>query len=347
MRRLRDAGLMAGVLMLGLLCGGPAAAAHTIRVEPEPVFALPSHTLGCGGATTPAAGLVQAPLTVSTVAGQVAETVNVCFGSRGPYPFIIDTGSGESTIDAGLAARLHLTKVGPATEFEGVGCTGTARNVSVGAWSLEGIALAGQDLTAATLPQIGGKGEPDGLLGSDVLSRFAGVRLDFKAGTLTLQGAESPAKTSGTTVHGPTGAPLPVSLIGTGASTTVPLTVQFQPGAISMNVKLRFGHGAAHTFTVDTGSSQSVVANTLARSSHLASSDVAERQSTVCSYITVPLVHSGPWSVDGLRLHQQLIGSTNFGPIAAGGLSGLLGSDQLIRYGWVVFDYQGGRLILG
>ena len=82
-------------------------------------------------------------MTVSVVAGQVAETVDVCIGDQGPYPFILDTGAGQSTIDAGLAHRLHLASAGPATEFAGVGCTGTARPVSVGAWSLDGVPLVG------------------------------------------------------------------------------------------------------------------------------------------------------------------------------------------------------------
>jgi hypothetical protein len=41
------------------------------------------------------------------------------------------------------------------------------------------------------------------------------------------------------------------------------------------------------------------------------------------------------------------VGDTSFGTIGLGGTQGLLGSDQLKRYGWVVFDYTGGRLVLG
>ena len=77
------------------------------------------------------------------------------------------------------------------------------------------------------------------------------------------------------------------------------------------------------------------------------STDLAQRQSTVCSVITVPLVHSGPWSVPGLALHPQLIGSTDFGSISLSGTVGLLGSDQLRRFGWVVLDYTGGQMVLG
>ena len=50
---------------------------------------------------------------------------------------------------------------------------------------------------------------------------------------------------------------------------------------------------------VDTGSSQSVVASSVARAESLAGTDLAQRQATVCSTITVPLVHSGTWSVPG------------------------------------------------
>ena len=49
----------------------------------------------------------------------------------------------------------------------------------------------------------------------------------------------------------------------------------------------------------------------------------------------------------GQALYPQLVGETDFGVISAGGTEGLLGSDQLRRYGWVVLDYAGGLLVLG
>jgi hypothetical protein len=67
----------------------------------------------------------------------------------------------------------------------------------------------------------------------------------------------------------------------------------------------------------------------------------------VCSTITAPLVKSGPWSIPGVVLHPQLLGATAFGPISANGTAGLLGSDQLKRFGWVIFDYTGARMVLG
>ena len=331
------------VLVLAAAVSGPRQA--KVRVEPQVAFALPPATSGCRGATTEPSGTTQVPLTVSTVAGQVAESLDVCIGGRGPFPFVLDSGAGQSTIDAGLARRLHLSSAGPQSQFAGVDCTGTATPVTVGSWSLDGVTLSPQQLTAATLPQIGGKGEPVGLIGSDVLSRFGAVRIDFSPGALVLPGPEGPPLTGSASYTGPSGPP-PTALTA-GEGTTVPLTVTPAEGDISLNVAVRFGHGTRRSFVVDTGSSQSVVGTSVARASSLTGTELAQRQSTVCSVITVPLVHSGPWSVPGQPLHPQLIAETDLGAISLAGIDGLLGSDQLIRFGWVVLDYTGGRLVLG
>ena len=340
------AAIAVAVLALGLAAAlATPGSPPSVRVEPQVTFKLPPPASGCTGATAVAGGTTRVPLTVSTAAGQVAETVDVCIGALGPYPFILDSGAGQSTIDAGLATRLHLASAGPSTAFAGVGCTGVARPVSVGSWSLDGVSLAPQQLTAATLPQMGGKGEPVGLVGSDVLSRFGAVRVDFAAGALVLPGPEgAPLSTSAPTT-GPQGPP-PVALTQ-GEGTTVPLTVSSVPGQVFVSVAVRFAGGRRRTFVVDTGSSQSVVATSVAREARLAATDLAQRQATVCSVITVPLARTGPWSVSGQPLVRQLIGETDFGSIALGGIDGLLGSDQLKHFGWVVFDYAGGRLVLG
>jgi predicted aspartyl protease len=354
MRRLRPrrahalllASLAVGALSVSSCGTAPPPAA--IHVEPIVTFALPPTAAGCGGATPLIAGAQRLPITVSTVSGQVAELVNVCIKGQGPYPFVIDTGAGESIIDAHLAARLHLAHDGQANQFEGVGCTGNAQPVAVTSWSVDGVALDGQSLTAATLPDFGTKGEPVGLLGSDVLSRFGAVRIDFGAQTLTLGGVEGPAATEQPVLQGPVGPPPPAILTGGQTGTTIPASVVRSPGVIAVSIRLHFGSGAARTFVVDTGSSQTVVDNAVAKAAHLASTHLEQRQTTVCSTITVPLVHSGPWSAPGVTLRPQLLGSANFGPISAdSSVEGLLGSDQLKHFGWVIFDYAGGRIVLG
>jgi hypothetical protein len=216
----------------------------------------------------------------------------------------------------------------------------------VGQWSLEGVDLAPQQLTSATLPQIGGKGEPVGLLGSDVLARFGAVRIDFAGNDLVLPGPQGSPLNDGAVYTGPIG-PATAPLLTQGGGTTVPLTVSPFPGDVSLSVTVRFASGRRRSFVVDTGSSQSVVSTPVARAQSLRRTDLAQRQATVCSVITVPLVHSGRWSVPGLILYPQLVGDTSFGTIGLSGTQGLLGSDQLKRYGWVVLDYAGGRLVLG
>jgi hypothetical protein len=317
-----------------------------VHVEPEVTFALPPAADGCTAATPLPGGGSRVPIEVSTVAGQVAELVNVCIGAQGPFPFVLDSGAGQSTVDARLARRLHLPSAGQQTAFAGVNCTGTARPVSVGPWSLEGVDLASQQLTSATLPQIGGKGEPVGLLGSDVLARFGAVRIDFAAGDLLLPGPQGQPLPRDASYTGPTGPP-PAPVLTQGGGTTVPVTVSPLPGDVSLSVPVRFGDGPRRSFVVDTGSSQSVVSTSVARAESLPRTHLAQRQATVCSVITVPLVHSGQWSVPAQPLFPQLVGNTSFGSIALGGTQGLLGSDQLKRYGWVVLDYTGGRLVLG
>jgi predicted aspartyl protease len=336
--------IVAAVLGLGLAAAVKGPEQPSVHVEPQVTFALPP-AAGCDGATALPGGGEKVPLTVSTVAGQVAESVNVCIDGRGPFPFVLDSGAGQSTIDAALARRLHIAEAGPPGQFAGVGCTGTAQPVAVGSWTLDGVALAPQQLTAATLPQMGGKGEPSGLLGSDVLARYGAVRIDFAAGALVLPGTEGAPLSGSTPFTGPVGSP-PTALTQ-GEGTTVPLTVTPVAGDVSLNVAVRFDGGPRRSFVVDTGSSQSVVSTTVARAESLARTELAQRQSTVCSVITVPLVHSGPWTVPGVALHPQLIDETDFGAISLSGTSGLLGSDQLKRYGWVVLDYSGGRLVLG
>ena len=55
-------------------------------------------------------------------------------------------------------------------------------------------------------------GQPVGLLGSDVLSRFGAVRIDFAAQTLTFGGPQGPVlSNSDEEVRGPTGPPPPRS----------------------------------------------------------------------------------------------------------------------------------------
>lgn len=361
-RPLRRAGLLALVAALLAACGaaggqasdttgvaagrttGTRAARHVI---PLANFALPPTTTGCGGAVPLGGGAERVPVTVSTVGTQVAVLTNLCISGKGPYPFVIDTGATQSEIDEGLAMRLGLRTQGSLEKFEGVGCTGTSQPRRATTWSWAGVPLLPQVLSAATIPGMGGAGQPVGLLGSDVLSRFGAVRIDFSGSAVVLPGPEGPAPSGLGSVQGPTAVPTPKVLLAGTAGGTVPVTVDRGPEVSEVIAPISIGGHRSLPFAVDTGSSQSVVAQSLAASSGLRHTDTSERQTTVCSTITVPIYNSGPWKVGTVPLVRGPIATANLGPVGSAGFVGLLGSDQLIHFGWVVFDYAGARLVLG
>lgn len=314
-------------------------------------YSLPSSSAGCGGASVQPGGATGVPMGISKAgppAPQVIETVNVCIGGKGPFPFIVDSGANVSTLLTKLAKQLGLPKVGGSQSYSGAGCTATGGSVQVAAWSVAGVPLASQTLATGSLPGFGGKGQPEGLLGSDVLSRFGAVRVDFSASLLLLPGPEGPAPTSSSSVTGPTQTPVPPDLLGGNQTGVAPMIVDSAPGGATLAAAaVRFGSHRPLAFAVDTGSGGSLVDSSKARELSLAGTDLEMRAQTVCSVVTVPLVHSGEWSVGDIGLGRQLLVSTGLGSLASAGLSGLLGSDQLSRFGWVVLDYAGGRLVLG
>ena len=177
-----------------------------VHVEPEVTFALPPASAGCGGVDRAARWGERLPLTVSTVAGQVGRVASTSASTAGAVPLRPRLGGGavDHRRRPGPAAAPALGRRGRSNS-PASGCTGTAQPVASGSWSLDGVGLAPQQLTAATLPQIGGKGEPAGLLGSDVLARFGAVRIDFAAGALVLPGDEGAPLSGSAPYTGPTG----------------------------------------------------------------------------------------------------------------------------------------------
>ena len=100
------------------------------------------------------------------------------------FPFLIDTGSSKTLVDTALARKLHLTTVGRPITVTGVGCSESARKVRLGRWSIGGQMLPTIIATSSTIA--GADGKAFGLLGSDVLSHFGAIGLDYAHGQLTL-----------------------------------------------------------------------------------------------------------------------------------------------------------------
>lgn len=330
----------------------PPGAGTTPAASPGPVktagivqFALPPAGQGCTGARRLPGGGTRIPVTVSARQSQVAAMANVCIDGKGPFPFVIDTGAQGTVLTAGLATRLGLTKIGPPVSIGGAGCSARAQVSKITSWNVAGLALQPQYVTDVKIPLFGGRGQPDGLLGSDVWSRFGAMRLDFARGGITVPGPERPGPTRKITVTRPSAVPVPAVLLRARPAATAAMAVTSQPGSTAITVPIRFGTGPALAFAPDTGASQSAVDTGVAKNAGLASANAKVRQGTVCTVAALPEARTGPWSVAGHPLRPQVVGVT--GLQRTTGVAGLLGADQMSRFGSVIFDYAGGRLVLG
>ena len=265
----------------------------------------------------------------------------MCVDGQGPFIFILDSGTSQTTIDAGLAHRLHLATIKPQSGTGVGGCIDQSSVVTVDSWSLDGLPLAPQTFSADTEPGQGGKEQTDGLLGNDVLSRFGAVRIDFDPGALVLPGPErAPLGTS--TFIGPK-APVPAELTK-GQGEVVPAEASIGPVNDYLNVLVRFGDQPSNWFVVDTGTSRTQVDPWVSKEGSLRATDLADSTDTVCSVLMTPIVQSGSWSMSGRALRPQLVASGNIG---ISSIAGILGADTLAHKEWVVLDYTGGLVVLG
>lgn len=110
----------------------------------------------------------------------------VFINGEGPYAFALDTGASHSVIDEDLAEQLKLPSGGPDIEITGVAATAEAHQVHVGDWRVGGVELPGHRMVALPLSQPNRKLKIRGLLGSDALSRFGTIMVDYHHQRLVL-----------------------------------------------------------------------------------------------------------------------------------------------------------------
>ena len=124
---------------------------------------------------------------------RAAIVANVCIGGEGPFPFLVDTGGATTLVDSSLAARLHLALDDgpwPVTSFT---CKRQISFAAVSRWSVGNTTLLPQTVEVGTvqspaLPNL------DGVLGSDTLSSFGAVRINYQQQTLTLGPQRAPLR---------------------------------------------------------------------------------------------------------------------------------------------------------
>jgi Aspartyl protease len=357
--------LSAMALVLLSACGSTSVAPKRTAVVPRTgsarkvvpllALALPDPSAGCRGVHRLGGGAQRIPATVSDKHGQVAVLVNVCIEGRGPFPFVVDTGASSTALDTGLVKRLGLTAVGQPEKLMGPGCVTDGQEHRVAQWSIAGLPLAPQTLTAVKIPEMGGPGEPVGVIGSDVWNRFGALRIDFRRRDLVLPGRERAAPRRPVVITRPTITPLPASLIRGAPQFTAPMTVSASPNTVLIGAAVAFGSHEPQEFIPDTGAVISVVDSAVASLVGLKRLDQRTTQSTICSVIASPDVLTGRWSMAGSTsrpaslagqaLEPQAVATIDLGGLR--GVGGFLGADQMSRFGSVVFDYAGGRILLG
>jgi hypothetical protein len=342
------------LVLIGAVCAGITACATNLtpsgsqgghKVVGIVPFETPPASQGCAGAKPAENGATIIPVTVSARQAQVAVMANVCINGKGPFPFLIDTGADGSVLTTSLARQVGLPAIGSPLEIGGAGCIAEAHSSRVADWTVAGLVLQPQDVTYLNVPLFGQKGQPDGLLGSDVWSRFGAMRLDFARGTITVPGPEHAVASRATVISRPSSAAIPAALLHRTAKIIVPMRVDSAPGITGISVKVVLGSHSPAEFTPDTGASQSAVDSGVASRYGLATLSTQVRQATVCTIATLPEVGSGRWSIAGHQLKPQPLGSVALKQTT--GVAGLFGADQMSKFGSVIFDYSGGRLVFG
>ena len=154
-----------------------------VRSRPPAGFATPVPT---PAPTRPVsaghAGDITLPMRLVRGNGGTLVYVPMKVNGHGPYEFVLDTGSSNSSVDRSLVRRLGLPRTGKQHPVQGVTGSGVVPVVRVHHWTLGGLPMHGTSLSVVDL----GIGV-GGLLGSDELCRFGNVILDFRHNKLVIQ----------------------------------------------------------------------------------------------------------------------------------------------------------------
>lgn len=306
---------------------------------------LPPTTGGCQTAAPVSGQAVSVPLAVSRSKGQVIALVSVCINGRGPFPMVVDSGATSSELDSQVVRTLGLASAGKATKASGVSCTTTSRPVKITNWSIGSIALQGQTVGSNAIPKFGLHKAPVGLLGSDVLSRFGAIRIDYQQQKLVLPGPEGPVANGLHVVPGPSKTATPADLVaGYPAQTSIPIAVASGGHQVIAITPVQFHSPVKYAFMIDTGASGSAISNEAASSLKLPTLKRRVQVSGAACQQSTALVRSGTWSMSGTPLHAETLTSIKLPH--ANNIFGLIGSDELSRFGSIVIDYAGGRLLV-
>ncbi len=125
---------------------------------------------------------VTVPIDVEHDGADTSVSVQVMIDGHGPYWFALDTGASTSAVSRSLAERLHLKDTGASAEFQTASGSTESELMIVRSWGVATLPLQ----RSAVISELDDGGGTDGLLGSDQLSRFGTVSIDYTDETLTV-----------------------------------------------------------------------------------------------------------------------------------------------------------------
>lgn len=194
MRSLIRGAWIGATLLLAVGCGSSAHGAAATHTSSGAVITPSGHRLA--KLSTPGTPKGEQTVRIEVVATstspsrQTLALVPVFIDGRGPFPFALDTGASRSLISAELANKLGLPSRGSAGMLEGVTGAASAENFAVASWRAGSVALPPSTIAAVGSPTAApGAADlhgPVGLLGSDVLSRYGKIAIDYDHALLVL-----------------------------------------------------------------------------------------------------------------------------------------------------------------
>jgi hypothetical protein len=199
--------------------------------------------------------------------------------------------------------------------------------VRIAGWQAGGFDLPAATVDEVPTPPLAQRLGIGGLIGSDVLSRFGAVTVDFVHGRLRLGLDAAQAL-------GPSALRVPVRIVRHGATVVATATASVDGGG-------------PFTVLVDTGAAQSVIDAPLARSEGLPVVSLPRPVEGVSCAAAESTVEVPSWRVGAVDLPGQDMAALDMSPPGNdNGIHGLLGADTLSRFGTVVLDYAHGQLLL-
>ena len=141
---------------------------------------------GGGGSRAPRGGTLNVGITVLKHGGQVLAVVPVRINGHGPYSFALDTGASQSLVDSQVARELRVRRTGSKQRIAGIASVSKVASIRVKNWSVGAVKLPATTIVEANLPFGNADGGVQGLLGSDMLSQFDVVTIDYARSRLVL-----------------------------------------------------------------------------------------------------------------------------------------------------------------